>query len=477
MSGLPNGWANVQLGQLTNPNRPRCMPSDFPNLKYIGLEHVESQTRRLLGVGDAKEMKSSVFHFQKKDVLYGRLRPYLNKVYCAEFEGLCSSEFIVLPQSEACDSKYLHYFLNTDGFVAFANHLNQGDRPRVHFEQISIQEIPLAPRNEQRRIVAKLEQVLGKVADCQARLEKIPKLLGRFRQSVLAAACSGRLTADWRDGNGIEAHKNEINFYENGDFETPISWKWTDLNYLCSKITDGEHLTPPLSNHGVPLLSAKNVREDYLDFSETKFVEFSVAQKSRSRCDPEKNDILVVSRGATVGRTCRVQVDELFCLMGSVLLFKLKKELIIPNFLEYIFKSPFGTMKLFSASGATAQQAIYIRDMRGFTLPLPPLGEQKIIINRVESLFKYANQLEARYRTAKANIDKLTQSILAKAFRGELVPQDPSDEPASVLLERIRAERNGQSPAPKQKRGPGAKKVKVSPPTEPKRPPKQTSLF
>src|ERR1700749_5073824 len=97
MSELSEGWASVELSSLTSPSRPRCTPGDFPQLPFIGMEQVEDHTRRLLGTVPSAAMKSTAFNFFKGDVLYGRLRPYLNKVYCAEFEGLCSSEFIVLP--------------------------------------------------------------------------------------------------------------------------------------------------------------------------------------------------------------------------------------------------------------------------------------------------------------------------------------------------------------------------------------------
>ena len=97
MSALPEGWIAIALGELSAPTRPRRDPKAFAMLPYVGMEHVESHTRRLLGTMEASQMKSTAFHFQPGDVLYGRLRPYLNKVHCADFEGLCSSEFIVLP--------------------------------------------------------------------------------------------------------------------------------------------------------------------------------------------------------------------------------------------------------------------------------------------------------------------------------------------------------------------------------------------
>ena len=104
---LPQSWRVVPLGELVAPTRPRHKPGDYPNLPFIGMEHVEAHSMRLLGTVQARTMKSSAVHFQAGDVLYGRLRPYLNKVYRPDFEGLCSAEFIVLPSSDQVDARYL----------------------------------------------------------------------------------------------------------------------------------------------------------------------------------------------------------------------------------------------------------------------------------------------------------------------------------------------------------------------------------
>jgi type I restriction enzyme, S subunit len=220
--------------------------------------------------------------------------------------------------------------------------------------------------------------------------------------------------------------------------DIPDSWIWVNLDTICEKITDGEHLTPPTTEEGIYLLSAKDVRDGYLDFSDTKFISSEIAENQEIDVIPKKNDILVVSRGATVGRTCLITTDETFCLMGSVLLFKIYKNVINPKIVDFFFKSPLGTKKLISMSGASAQQAIYIRDMRSFIVVIPPLEEQKEIVRKIEKLFEFADRIEEQIKYGIERIETLNQSILAKAFRGELVEQDPKDEPASVLLERIK---------------------------------------
>src|SRR5438552_1642835 len=122
MNAIPNGWVSVPLGDITAPTRPKVSPRSYPDLPFIGMENIEAHTTRLLETGLSSAMKSHAVHFWPGDVLYGRLRPYLNKVHCAEFEGLCSAEFIVFPASDHLNSGYLQYLLNSAGFVSFASH-------------------------------------------------------------------------------------------------------------------------------------------------------------------------------------------------------------------------------------------------------------------------------------------------------------------------------------------------------------------
>ena len=183
----------LPIGQVVTPTRPRVTPADYPRLPFIGMEHIEAHSMKLLGTVLAGTMKSSAVHFKPGDVLYGRLRPYLNKVYRPSFEGLCSAEFIVLPENERVDGAYLQYFLNSPAFVRYATHLNAGDRPRVDFDQLAPYEIPLPERFEQRRIVAEIEKQLSRLDEAVANLKRAKANLRRYKAAVLKAAVEGRL--------------------------------------------------------------------------------------------------------------------------------------------------------------------------------------------------------------------------------------------------------------------------------------------
>lgn len=285
--------------------------------------------------------------------------------------------------------------------------------------------IPIPPLAEQKIIAEKLDTLLAQVESTKARLEQIPQILKRFRQAVLASALS--IT-------------NE---------KSPESDNIVKLVEVAEKITDGEHITPKTVEAGIPLLSAKDVQENELLFDNVKYLSKETADKALSRCSPERDDILIVSRGATVGRTHLVSINTKFCLMGSVLLIKLNKNIVLPSFMKLVFNNISGQKQLVSASGATAQQAIYIRDVKEFKFKLLSIPKQHEIVHHVEQLFTYADTIEKQVNNALARVNNLTQSILAKAFRGELTAQWRAENPelisgensATALLEKIKAER------------------------------------
>lgn len=197
-NSLPPGWVVTRLAEIVETTSRRVSPIEFAGDPFIGLEHVEAHTMKLLGTADAATMKSSGVRFQRGDVLYGRLRPYLNKVVQPEFDGVCSAEFIVFPPDDAIDNRLLRYRLNASDFVVFTSGLNTGDRPRVDFDQLSDFSVLLPPRREQRRIVEEIEKQFTRMDAGVAALRRVEANLKRYKAAVLKAAVEGRLTARWR---------------------------------------------------------------------------------------------------------------------------------------------------------------------------------------------------------------------------------------------------------------------------------------
>ena len=288
--------------------------------------------------------------------------------------------------------------------------------------RFSLAPFPLAPLAEQKRIADKLEAVLGRVDACRARLDRVPALLKRFRQSVLANATSGGLTAEWRMTNGVNDE-----------------WENTDLLKICSSISDGDHLPPPQTATGIPFLTIGNISSGKLDFTNVRYVPEPYFEKIRATRVPKSGDTLYSVVGASIGIPVMVELDRKFCFQRHIAILK-PSEGTSPGFLHILMASPEVFREAWSRTTGTAQPTLPLGALRTIPVSVPTLPEQQEIVRRVEDLFAFADRIEARLATAQKTVERLTPATLAKAFRGELVPQDPSDEPASVLFDRPRTQ-------------------------------------
>jgi|PlaIllAssembly_1097288.scaffolds.fasta_scaffold14982_3 type I restriction enzyme S subunit len=317
---------------------------------------------------------------------------------------------------------YWAYYLRS---LRLGQHDKSSAIPGVGRGDIYDIEVPLPSIDEQRRIVAKLEKLLAKVDACKERLEKIPAILKRFRQSVLAAACSGRLTADWRNG------LNE--------------WVDSKIGDVVLDLSNG--FSKRFGSHGEEVTVLR-----LSDFSGRQRIygkerQIRLTKEEREKYTLDKGDILVVRVNGSreiAGRFILYESkQEAYC--DHFIRIKVDCNRIQPRFLTYAMDTNSSRVLIENSLVTSAgQNTINQKALSSIPVSLPPLEEQHEIVRRVEALFKIADHIEKRYQKAKTHVDKLTQSILAKAFRGELVPQDPNDEPASELLKRIQAERKNQ---------------------------------
>jgi type I restriction enzyme S subunit len=253
-------------------------------------------------------------------------------------------------------------------------------------------------------------------------------IIKRFRQSILTAAVTGKLTEKWRE--------------EQPDLESAKAWLETELEEQSAYITSGSRgWAKYYSDSGALFVRAQNIKTDNLILDDVAYVSLpNKAEGTRTRI--LKNDILITITGANVTKTAivRTDIDEAY-VNQHVALVRLNN----PTFAEFIYLwlvSPSaGRAQLEETAYGAGKPGLNLQNIKDVKLKLPPLEEQKEIVHQVDKLFALADKLEAHYQKAKTHVDKLSQSVLAKAFRGELVPQDPNDEPAEKLLERIMEEK------------------------------------
>ncbi|MBE0458095.1 restriction endonuclease subunit S [Pseudoalteromonas prydzensis] len=317
--------------------------------------------------------------------------------------------------------------------------------------------IPFPPLAEQKVIADKLDTLLAQVETTKARLDHIPKILKTFRQSVLAAAVSGKLTESFEGdsvGSGI------IKFEE-------ILKDKKQLSYGVLKPGD-------LDPDGVPMIRIMDVGE-WGKFNDSEIFKISKSlAKQYNRTEVQQGDI-VLSVMATIGRPAIIPEHLAGANVNRALaVIKIKKG-IVPEYIQLQLLSPFFQTAFVDKQIGTAQKRINLSDLRKFDIWVPSYDKQTEIVRRVEDLFVFADNIEQKANAALERVNNLTQSILAKAFRGELTAdwraQNPDliigDNSAEALLEKIKAEREANKNANKEKEK-GTRKAKPKKEIQPK---------
>lgn len=339
----------------------------------------------------------------------------------------------VLRPAEGVQPKFAFFMLKNFATEILSTCSKDGTTVQsIDSEKLENFKFPLPPLAEQTRVVQKLDELLAQVDTLKARIDTIPILLKRFRQSVLSAAVSGRLTEAWR---------KEMNFN--------FDWQETNIDSVCHSSFYGPRFgKEDYVKDGVPTIRTTDMTLNGKIVVTDETPRVYVAGEKIDHFKVAEGDLLITRTGS-IGVMAVFRGNYIAIPSAYLIRFRFSK-LISVDFVYAFLSSPLGREKLGLGTTTTTQPNINAKAIRAIRLKLPPLDEQAEIVRRVEQLFSFADQLESKVQTAKARIDLLSQSILAKAFRGELVPQDPNDEPASVLLESIRAQRAAQ---PKARRG------------------------
>ena len=408
MRGLPSGWQRTTLADLTSPERS-TVKAGTSDRAYLGLEHVEAHSTKVLGTGDSAMIKSAVKPFERGFTLYARLRPYLNKVTAADFEGVASTEFLVFAPRPWLATRYLLYLLNSPAFVAFANHNAEGiERPRISWQRMSGFTTGLPPLNEQGRIVAAIEEHLSRLDAADASLAAALRRLDAHRSATFTAAIQGYPRVEL--GAVTAAHR----------YGTSIK---------CTP--DGP---------GPPVLRIPNVRHGRIDLTDLK----RSTSVDVGEATVESGDLLFIRTNGSrdlIGRVAVVDGAAGMAFASYLIRARPDPESLDSRWAVIVLSAGPLRATIESRAASTAgQYNLNLKSLRSLEIPLPPLEEQRRIVQEVEERLSRIDAMRASIERAQRRSKALRVAILERAFRGELVPQDPTDEPAEALLARIRAE-------------------------------------
>jgi type I restriction enzyme S subunit len=354
---------------------------------------------------------------------------------------------------------------------------------------ISTFALPIAPPAEQQRIVAKIEALQERSRRAREALAEVGPLLEQFRQSVLTAAFRGDLTADWRaahphvepasellyriraerrrrweqaelakcETKGQKPPKNWQDKYEEpepvDDFdlpELPQGWVWATIDEISSHIVDCPHSTPKWTDAGKLCIRTTEFCPGRLDLANARFVSQETFDERIQRLKPQPGDILYSREGGILGISCQVPADTELCLGQRMMLMRTDVH-FLSRLLMHWLNSPQTLDRVKRLTLGSASPHLNVGEVKRFPVPVAPLDEQSKLLELIESCLATPEACGQMAMGYDRQLDQLDQSILAKAFRGELVPQDSDDEPASSLLARIREQRIQHAEAAKHK--------------------------
>lgn len=477
---LPQGWAWATLqdlgpiisGGTPKTSEPENFDGDIPWITPADLTGYTSKTishgrrnisRRGLEISSARLLP-------KRSVLFSSRAP-IGYVAIAANDLATNQGFKSVAVSEEIDESFIYFYLKS------AKDLAEKNASGTTFKEISGSRfarlpVPVAPLNEQRRIVEKIETLFARLDQGEAALREVQKLLTRYRQSVLKAAVTGQLTADWRVQNTHRLeHGRDLlerilqtrreNWQGRGKYKEPVApdttdlpelpegWVWGSLDELVIHLTSGSRDWKKFYGRGTGVfIMAQNVRPMKFDLSEKFMVDPPPESPDAIRSEVKRDDILITIVGANTGDVCRFpSAERRHYVCQSVALMRLGNQELSPFVEMYLSGKGAGRDQLDRFIYGAGRPHLSFEQLRSVAVPLPSCEEQEEIMLRVDEAFGRVRQIEETCATELTRSAALRQSILKDAFAGRLVPQDPNDEPAAELLARIRAERDA---APKQ---------------------------
>ena len=448
MSELPKAWTtstvgdladSIQYGHTAKSSKMEVGP------RFLRITDIQDNNVDWSSVPFCPIPKNQIpkYRLDKGDLLFARTGATVGKSFLIQTEipeSVFASYLIRVRVTKAIESRYLYYFFQSSDYWRQISDSSSGiGQPNVNGKKLAAIKLPIAPLPEQRRIVARIEELFSRLDAGVAALRHAKAQLQRYRQSVLAAAVTGQLTQAWREQQPDTEPAEELLFnvlaerkatwagrgkyplpldVEDNLSQLPKGWVWTTLAHLANHIADGTHKTPTYVEAGIPFLSAKDVNGFKLSFGNCRYIPREEHEDLIKRCRPKPGNVLVTKNG-TIGRIAVVKTEDEFSLFESVA----NVPVIAPLFSDFIaYAAHVGIAGAFGAKNkkGVAVRHLHLEDLRRLPIPLPPLAEQPQIVAEAEARTTAIDHLEAELDRQITRSNRLRQSTLSSAFQGEL---------------------------------------------------------
>lgn len=420
---VPGNWSWIRLELLLQSSKEKTEEFSDANLKYVGLEHMQKDMG-VVAYDSAIGVKSLKNVFHPQQILYGKLRPYLNKHDIATFDGICSTDILVFNVTSLCTPEFMNFFLDQDVFIEYAVSNSKGiNLPRVSESALLNAKCPLPPFAEQQRIVDRIESLFAKLDEAKQKAQDALDSFETRKAAILHKAFTGELTAQWRQEHGVGMK----------------SWENSTVGNVCHDVKVGIVIKPSQyytdEEKGTPAFRSANVRENRIDDFDWVYLNHA-GMENNSRSIVHTGDVLVV-RSGNPGTAC--VVSEKFDGYNAIdiLIAVPDHSRIFSEFLCTYTNSPIGKDLIFENKRGMALAHFNVKGYSGLPIRVPQLNEQTEIVRILDDLLAKEAQAKETAEAVLKQIDLIKKAILARAFRGELGTNDPSEESAVELVTQL----------------------------------------
>lgn len=466
-SMLPPGWIYARLGDISE-DVANIDPSRSPNriFDYLDIQSIDnramriSHPKRILGAKAPTRARQLV---RSGDILFSTVRTYLRNIAFVDdiYDGqVASTGFCVVRIHHELDSRYFFYYMQTSSFLSLLGSMQRGVMyPAVRARDVLSSIVPVPPIAEQHRIIEKTERLLKETRDISQIMESTLSRVKTYRQAVIDSAYEGRLVPNDPNARPFlhSASRKGDSSDERSEIETtaasrigvesesslPKNWRWETLGNVIESMKNGIYRTKECYGSGVPCLRMYNINDGRIVWKDIKHMRLSA--REIEEFELRSGDILLnrVNSRELLGKAAVVPTG-----LGKVV-FESKnirirvRDGIEPAYLSrYLQTRRAKSQILLGAKQTVGMATVSQADISGWIIPLAPSSEQSRIVAEIESRLLASYEVEDASRSTLYGLDRLKYSILNRAVKGDLVPQNPNDAPASILLEKIRAERN-----------------------------------
>lgn len=406
---LPEGWKWVKLGEyvkatkgkkpkVVSPVKTKACSIPYVNIKAFErneiAEYTDGSGCAMCEQGDFLMVWDGSRSGLVGKAIHGALGSTLMKLHFRDIEN-----------------NYAYYFLQSK-FTELNTRAKGVGIPHVDPHLLWNYSLLVPPKKTQKIIVSRIEELFSELDKGIENLRLAQQQLKTYRQAVLKWAFEGKLTNE---------NVKEV--------ELPKKWVSKKLGEICTKIQDGSHFSPQQQYEGpgpdrYKYITAKNIRNDYMDFRKVTYVDSLFHNSIYGRCNPEFGDVLLTKDGINTGEVTLNTLKEPFSLLSSVCLFKTNPQILLPSFLKYYIQSPNGNKRIIGEMTGTAIKRIVLKKIKEATILLPSIQLQSEIVQVIESRLSISNKMDESILQSLQQAEALRQSILKKAFEGKLLSEE-----------------------------------------------------